>query len=412
MLGWEFPPFFAGGVGIVCYELTRGFSEIGQEVTFIMPKGPKEVKNDHAKVIVADNYNAINIPQLKIKHIDSLLTAYTDISTYDKMYAGYKRFIENKSDNASSEKLYGKNLMEEIFRFALKVRAMNDELDYEVIHAHDWTTFPAAIELKKLTGKPMFVHVHITEFDKSGGAGVNQDIYNVEREGMHMADKVIVVSHMIKNRVITDYGVDPSKIEVVHNGGTFIPCIEGYKKAPIAQNEKIVLFCGRVTLQKGPEYFIEAARRVCQVMNNVKFVVAGTGDMLPQIIDLVAQMGLANKFVFTGFYTRDQAIKLFNMADVFVMPSVSEPFGIVPLEAISAKTPAIISKQSGVAEAISHCLKVDFWDTEKMASHIISILRYKELHHTLSDHGYTEVRSMTWDKPARKCIDIFSKHTR
>lgn len=278
---------------------------------------------------------------------------------------------------------------------------------FDVIHAHDWMTYPAGVALAQLTGKPLVAHIHSTEFDRSG-EHVNQPVYDIERRGMHAAVRVIAVSMLTKGICVQKYGVPSERIEVVYNGVDFAPTTGEYSVG-IKPKEKIVLFLGRITMQKGPEYFVRAARRVLDVMDDVKFVVAGNGDMARRMIELAAEMGIGHKVLFTGFLRGKDVQRVFQMADCYVMPSVSEPFGIAPLEAISHDTPTIISKQSGVSEVLRHVLKVDFWDTDEMANKIVAVLRHPVLSQTLMEHGSLEVRSLTWDGAASRCVDVYRR---
>lgn len=413
MLGWEFPPFFAGGVGMVCYELTKAFSKRDDiQVTYVMPYGPKDLHSDHVRLLAADNL--IPNSKIKIRKITSMLSAYMSPEEYiQNLKQLEKKQLEMKQSDSmigkdNTHTLYGANLLSEVYRFAEKVKLLALEEEFDIIHAHDWTTFPAAIALKELTGKPLVVHVHITEFNKSGGAGVNQQVYKIEKLGMQNADGVIVVSNLIKNMCIEHYGIPNDKITVVHNAN--VEMNENIEHlSDIKKFNKIVLFAGRVTLQKGPEYFVHAAKKVCEYRDDVKFIMAGSGDMLNRMIDLAAQLGIADKFIFHGFYTREDAEKFYSMADVFVMPSVSEPFGVVPLEAMMKRTPTIVSKQSGISEVLNHTLKVDFWDIDEMANKILALLNFSPLHTDLTNNGYREAKLMTWDVPAQKCIDLYHR---
>lgn len=303
--------------------------------------------------------------------------------------------------------MYGDNLLEEMARFAQAVLAIAEHEDFDVIHAHDWTTIPAALALKKATGKPVIMHVHITEFDKTGGDHADPEVYSIEHRGFHEADLVIAVSNFVKQRLINKYYVDPSKIRVVYNSVEFNDKDMGLGRERISEDDKMVLFLGRVTLQKGPDYFIDAAAKVCQLMPNVKFVIAGTGDMLPRMIERAAALGIGHRVIFPGFVSREEGDRLYRMADLFVMPSVSEPFGIVPLEAMKHGTPVIVSRQSGVSEVINHALKVDFWDVEDLASKMVAALSYDPLHQMLSHHGSLEIQSFSWESPAEQCIQIY-----
>jgi glycosyltransferase involved in cell wall biosynthesis len=403
MLGWEFPPYFAGGVGMVCYHLTRALCQQGVDITYVMPFGPNMVRSDYMKILIADNL----FPKLRLqlKEVPTMLGVYSTPSTYDQEF---KQQLMSSSPSGRTKSLYGPNVFQEALLFAEKVKLIAVNEDFDVIHAHDHWTFPAAVAAKKATGKPLVVHVHITEFDKTGNGGINQQIYDMEREGMHAADLVIAVSNFIKNRLIQSYGVPEWKIRVVYNAAE--PSVEiNDCSCKIKETDKVVLFIGRVTLQKGPDYFVEAAKKVLDFDPHVKFVLAGTGDMLPRLIERAAQMGMADKFIFPGFVNREEVMRLNKIADVFVMPSVSEPFGIVPLEAMAQETPTIISRQSGVSEVLNHVLKVDFWDVNDIANKILAVLHYGALNNQLKQHGLVEVRNMTWDKPASSCVNVYGE---
>ncbi|KYK24700.1 hypothetical protein AYK26_06525 [Euryarchaeota archaeon SM23-78] len=404
MLGWELPPFFAGGVGVVCYHLSRALCEQGLDITYVMPFGPTMARSDYMKVMVTDHL----FPKMRfrLKEVDSLLGAYLTPEDYDEEF---RKYLMSLSPKERAKALYGPNVFQEAYLFARKVRLIAMQEDFDIIHAHDHWTFPAAIAAKEATGKPLVVHVHITEFDKTGGASVNQRVYDMEREGMYAADLVIVVSNFIKQRLIDNYGVPEWKIRVVHNAAEPMDKSIFHDASKIKETDKIVLFIGRITLQKGPDYFVEAAKKVLEKDPNVKFIMAGTGDMLPRIIERVAELGIADRFIFPGFVNREEVAKLNKIADVFVMPSVSEPFGIVPLEAMWQETPAIISRQSGVSEVLNHVLKVDFWDISDIASKILALLHYRSLHDQIKHHGSLEVRTLTWEGPAKKCIEVYNE---
>ena len=287
--------------------------------------------------------------------------------------------------------------------------------DFAVIHAHDWMTYPAGLAIAAVTGKPLVVHVHSTEFDRSG-QNVNQQVYDIERRGMHGAIRVICVSHLTQTLVTRRYGVAESKTEVVYNGiddstpgggsvsGSPLPHTP---QAPIKRGDKIVLFLGRITMQKGPEYFVAAAKKVLEKYDRVKFVMAGSGDKIRDVIEMAAHEGIGHKVLFTGFLRGRDVERVFKMADVYVMPSVSEPFGIAPLEAIRHDVPVIVSKTSGVAEVLTHALKVDFWDIEEIANKILAVLRHPPLSSTMRSHADMEVRRLTWDSAASKCVDAY-----
>lgn len=279
--------------------------------------------------------------------------------------------------------------------------------DFDVIHAHDWLTYPAGLAVAAATGKPLVVHVHSTEFDRAG-ENIHKMVYEIERRGMMGAMKVVCVSYLTASIVQHRYGVNPDKIEVVYNGiENNGPASTEQSRAVISKGDKVVLYLGRVTMQKGPEYFVKAAKRVLEKFDKVKFVMAGSGDMIKEVIELAAREGIGHKVLFTGFLRGKDVERVFKMADVYVMPSVSEPFGIAPLEAISHDVPVIISKQSGVSEVLTHALKVDFWDTDEMANKIIAVLRHPPLGATLREHADLEVRQLTWDGAASRCEQVY-----
>ncbi|MFH1916417.1 MAG: glycosyltransferase family 4 protein, partial [Nanoarchaeota archaeon] len=390
MFGWEFPPMNSGGLGTACFGLTKGLSKNNVAVTFVMPKGP-DIHHDHCNVIVANN---ISLENVEFKNIPSLLVPYISSGGYDLRF---KKLLLKGGGNGHSH-LYGHNLLAEVYRFGELAALIAELEEFDVIHAHDWMTYPAGMKAKKATGKPLVIHVHATEFDRTGFNGVNQVVYDIEREGMHTADRIITVSKYTKDIVTRHYGVSPDKIDVVHNAVEFTSFPEMIKKE---QGLKTVLFLGRITLQKGPEYFIEAARKVIDKDPNVRFIIAGSGDMEHRMVELAAGLGIAKNVLFSGFLTGEDIDRAYRMADLYVLPSVSEPFGITPLEAMRNGTPVIISNTSGVSEVISHCLRVDFWDVDEMASKILSVLHYTHLHSELQEQGNCEVKKFSWEIPAR-----------
>ena len=276
-----------------------------------------------------------------------------------------------------------------------------------MIHSHDWLTYPAGIHAKQVTGKPMVIHVHATDFDRSRG-NVNPTVFNIERDGMLHADHIITVSNLTRNTVIDKYGIDPAKVTTVHNAVT--PLSEELLNVdPPRCKEKVVTFLGRITMQKGPEYFVEAAAKVLRNNPHVRFVMAGSGDMMDKMIDLAAARGIADRFHFPGFQKGKQVYEMLKASDVYVMPSVSEPFGISPLEAMQMGVPSIISKQSGCAEILTNVIKTDYWDIDAMADAINAIVSYPAMHDQLKEDGLAEVNQITWDKAGRKVIDIYNQ---
>jgi glycosyltransferase involved in cell wall biosynthesis len=391
MFGWEFPPFYSGGLGPACAGLTKGLTRKGVHVTFVIPRKPSDIKT-HVNLVSAEEVLG---EKLIIKEIPSLLTPYVNSESYKDMLKNHK----------GSGELYGANLFEEVKRYALAARKIAEQESFDVIHAHDWLTFLAGIEAKKVSKKPLVTHVHATEFDRTGMQGVNQHVYDIEKQGMEAADAVTPVSHFTKELIVKHYGINPDKIHVVHNAVEF----ENADIEPHKLPQKTVLFLGRVTIQKGPDYFIDAAKKVLEVYPDVRFVVAGSGDMETDMIEKASHYGIGDKVLFTGFLRGPDIDRAYRMADVYVMPSVSEPFGLTPLEAIKNGTPAIISKQSGVSEVLKNALKVDFWDVNELANKICGVLKHKALKEELLAHEQHELGQISWDKSADTCHDVYRR---
>jgi glycosyltransferase involved in cell wall biosynthesis len=304
---------------------------------------------------------------------------------------------------------YDGDLSGKIRAFADRCVGLTRRELFDVVHAHEWMTFPAAVRIAEFSGRPLVAHVHATEFDRSGER-LNGPIFEIERYGMHAAARVVAVSHRTRQTIIERYGVPPDKVFVVHNGIDFDRAEECPRRVPA--REKVVLFLGRITMQKGPEFFVRAAARVAERMDNVRFVMAGAGDLVPDMAKLVGKLGLEGKVEFTGFLRGDEVRRAYEGSDVYVMPSVSEPFGLTALEAVRHGVPVILSKSSGAAEVLERgSLKVDFWDTEMMARQIVSVLRYPRLRETLMRAAADEIQGLTWDKAALKCTRFYNELT-
>lgn len=400
MFGWEFPPDNKGGLGTACFGLTKSLSKKGIDITLVLPK--KNSSHDHLEIISADTLYIGN-QSIKLKYVDSLLQGYMTSSEYNDTIKEYEDSFKRLVTGDTSSDLYGRDLYSEVHRYAQKARIIALFEDFDVIHCHDWMTFKAGIEAKKATGKPLVVHVHATDFDRTGG-NPNQYVYDIEKQGMEQADKVITVSNFTKDLVMKHYGISPDKIEVVHNG---IDYEKPKQSETFGSDEKIVLFLGRLTLQKGPEYFIEAAKKALDIRPDIKFVVAGTGDMYGRMINKAAELGIAKNVLFTGHLQGKDVDKAYQMADLYVMPSVSEPFGITPLEALKNNTPVLISKTSGVSEVLTNALKVDFWDIDEMTNKIVSAVSYGSLNSSLVENGNRDIKALSWDNAADKCINVY-----
>jgi glycosyltransferase involved in cell wall biosynthesis len=439
MLGWEFPPFISGGLGTACYGLSRAMSELGHHIIFVLPRPVASSDGTHVQLktpaslsgrAAADgsdpweSYSQEELSNVQFRAIPSTLRAYaspevrarhasegpgpgeTALESFGwPAAAGERSILADAGSPVGSHAHYGGDMFAEVHRYARMALQVARGEDFDVIHAHDWMTYPAGIAVAAASGKPLVIHVHSTEFDRSG-EHVNQRIYDIERHGMHAARKVICVSHLTRNIVLGRYAAPPDKVEVVYNA-IDTNGHHGELPPPIRKDEKIVLFLGRITMQKGPDYFLGAARKVLEYEKNVRFVMAGSGDMIRRTIEMAAEMGIGHKVVFTGFLRGDDVARVFKMADLYVMPSVSEPFGIAPLEALSHDVPVLISKQSGVSEVLTHVLKVDFWDIDEMANKIIAVLRHPPLQATLREHGSFEIRKLTWKDSAQGCLSLY-----
>lgn len=419
MFGWEFPPHISGGLGTACYGMTKGLAENGVEVTFVVPKAWGDEDQSSIRIINAEDVT-VNVTMNFIDEIWNKIQ-YMEVNSSLIPYMLPEEFETLKSQNEVDRRehlvnilskqfkfsgTYGSSLFEEVNRYGLLGGEIAKHQEFDIIHAHDWLTYSAGIEAKKATGKPLVCHIHATEYDRTG-ENVNNIIYEYERNGMMAADLVMAVSDLTRNTVINKYGIPAEKVVTVYNAVE--KSTSKFLNSPSNFPEKIVTFLGRITFQKGPEYFVEAAAKVLKHNNNVHFVMAGSGDLLPKIIRRVAQLGIADKFHFTGFLRGDDVTKMLSMSDAFVMPSVSEPFGIVPLEAMQSNVPVVISKQSGVAEILKHALKVDFWDVEAMADAINGLLNYKSLSVSFKTFGKIEVDSLKWENTAKEMIQHY-KH--
>lgn len=417
MFGWEFPPHIAGGLGTACYGLVRGLAANGVEVLFVMPSATGDEDGSVAHIINASDVEAADmscdpvefLEKINFLRIGTNMVPYVDPRDFaemvekDRVSQGREFKINFRQKYRFSGK-YGTNLMEEVARYALVAGTIAVRNRFDVIHAHDWLTYPAGVAAKRLTGKPLVIHVHATEFDRSG-ENINTQVYALEKMGMEEADRVITVSNLTRNIVINRYGISPDKVFTVHNAVDFSGrgTVDVHRGVP----EKVVTFLGRITFQKGPEYFIEAADKVLKYYRNVRFVMAGSGDLLNRSIRRVAKLGIADRFHFTGFLKGADVQRMFALSDVYVMPSVSEPFGISPLEAMKTGVPTIISKQSGVAEVLKHSIKVDFWDIDAMADAIYGLLRYPALGDMASRCGLDEVNALKWNNAASEVKRIY-----
>jgi glycogen synthase len=460
MFGWEFPPHISGGLGTACFGLSQSLVRENIDLMFVVPKLHG---NESAEQMTLINASNVFVPLSDQKRriiskkiirntnvgesVTRMLTSQAEETTANISYIEVQSSLDPyslsspRTKSYSVEKwnyvfddpthpalapakkdaigegerspgyryafsgTYGGSLIEEVEEYSLVAAELAKQYPHDLIHAHDWMTFAAGIEASKVSGKPLVVHVHATEYDRSGI--LSGDVYEWEKKGMDAADRIIAVSHWTKDILVKHYGIDPKKIEVVHNG--IISSQEEVALAAPLVGSHVVTFLGRVTHQKGPAYFVEAARRVNEQFPDAHFIVAGSGDLLPQTIERVAQLRMSDRFHFTGFVEKKWMNKIWSMSNVYVMPSVSEPFGITPLEAIQAGVPVIVSNQSGVAEVMPHALKVDFWDIDALAGSICSVLKYKSLSTMLKKRGENEIKHLSWKKSAVKLKSLYEE---
>ena len=421
MFGWEFPPHIAGGLGTACYGIVKGLAYNGVETMFVMPSASGDEDKSAADIInasdvpveITDTMNVDDfLDKVQFVHIGTNMVPYLDPEEFHTLVEEDRKrqvrdFTVNYGHTYKFSGKYGSNLMEEVARYAMVggTIAMTHKDEFDVIHAHDWLTYNAGIAAKRLSGKPLVVHVHATSFDRSSDNNIDTRVYEIEKRGMEAADKVITVSDLTRNIVITKYGIDPAKVVTVHNAVDFSGRSE--VKVDKGVKDKVVTFLGRITFQKGPEYFIEAAAKVLKRCDNVRFVMAGSGDMMNRSIRQVARLGISDRFHFTGFLRGNEVQKMFALSDVYVMPSVSEPFGISPLEAMRSGVPSVISRQSGAAEVLKYAFKVDFWDVDAMADEIYALLQYPALSQFASKFGYDEVNTLKWNNAAAKIKSVY-----
>ncbi|MBQ2599560.1 MAG: glycosyltransferase family 4 protein [Bacteroidales bacterium] len=418
MFGWEFPPHIAGGLGTACYGMTKGLAHAGVDVLFVMPSASGDEDQSAVRIInasdvaVYDSCHNIDefLSKVQFLRVGSNLHPYIDPTDFTELVEEERRNQTEEFKFWFRQKYkfsgkYGKNLMEEVSRYAMVAGAIAAEQQFDVIHAHDWLTYLAGIAAKRVSGKPLVIHVHATSFDRGSADNIDTRVFAIEKQGMEEADKVITVSDLTRNIVINKYGIDPAKVVTVHNAVDF----SGREKLEVTRGvkDKVITFLGRITFQKGPEYFIEAAAKVLKVCPDTRFVMAGSGDMMNRCIRYVAKLGIADRFYFTGFLRGDDVQKMFALSDVYVMPSVSEPFGISPLEAMKTDVPTIISKQSGVAEVLKYAIKVDFWDVNALADAMYGLLKYPALSRLAAEKGREEVDNLKWDSAAVKVKRVY-----
>ena len=412
MFGWEFPPHILGGLGTASYGLTQGMWQCGNmDITFVIPKPWGDEDRSFAHIVGASQvpvaWRDVSREYVE-QRIGKVMSPDLYFALRDYIYADFNYMRTNDLGCIEFSGRYPDNLLEEINNYSIMAGVVARTIECDIIHAHDWLCYPAGIHAKQVSGKPLVIHVHATDYDRSRG-NVNPTVFGIENDGMTHADHIITVSNLTRQTVIDHYGIDPSKVTTVHNAVVPLDAELLAIPNPRQTKEKVVTFLGRITMQKGPEYFVEAAAKVLRNCSKVRFVMAGSGDMMDKMIMLAAERGIADRFHFPGFQKGKQVYEMLKASDVYIMPSVSEPFGISPLEAMQMGVPSIISKQSGCAEILTNVIKTDYWDIDAMADAIHSIISYPAMYKQLREDGLAEVARITWDKAGQKVIDIYNK---
>ena len=417
MFGWEFPPHILGGLGTASYGITKGLAaQPDMHITFCLPK-PWGDEDKSFMNIIGLSETPIVWRDVNYDYVKERLGSKMDPQLYfdlrDHIYADFNYRLTDDLGCIEFSGRYPENLQDEINNYSIVAGVIARQQQFDIIHAHDWLTYPAGIHAKNVSGKPLVIHVHATDFDRSRGH-VNPTVYGIEKDGMDHADCIMCVSELTRQTVINHYHQDPAKCITMHNAvyplsQDILDMVAERRKARTNRKEKVVTFLGRITMQKGPEYFVEAAALVLQRTRNIRFCMAGSGDMMNDMINMAAARGIADRFHFPGFMRGKQVYEAFADSDVYVMPSVSEPFGISPLEAMQCGVPSIISKQSGCAEILDKCIKTDYWDIYAMADAMYSLCTNESLHEYLKVEGKNEVDQITWEKVGKRIYDVYSQ---
>jgi glycogen(starch) synthase len=391
MLGWELPPHNSGGLGVACLQLSKALASSGADIDFVLPYSSDE------------KYDFMKITSVQPKNVKSISRLHA--------YDSYKYILSDGSEVSV-------NVADQQHAYEIAVGQIIAEKEFDVIHAHDWLTFRAALRAKQLTGKPLIAHVHSIERDRAGGKYGNPLVREIENTAFLLADRVVAVSGRVKNMIMEEYSIPEDKIDVVHNSiePSLLETLDSDNAYPYLEHMKhrgwkVVVNVGRLTIQKGLPHFLRAAGLVAQFEPKTFFLLVGDGEQRDELIELAAEQGIADRVIFAGFQRGKNWRDAYSVADLFVMPSISEPFGLTPLEAVAYGTPALISKQSGIAEVLQNCLKVDFWDEREMANQIVGLLKNKSLRDELHQNAYNEYERMSWSKAADQLMDIYKVHT-
>lgn len=431
MLGWEYPPNISGGLGVACQGLAEGLDSVGVKVIFVTPTSAG-VHNEHESNIRFIAISDLEIGELETsvsstvnrheREVSEVIPELEHLSPYEVNHISLNSdrieywneplFVEESSVKRKRSRTlkggYGPNLFTEVQYYTNVITQLVNQLEFDIIHAHDWITFQAGIAIKEITGKPLVVHFHATEFDRAGESG-SADVYNIEREAVAKADITVAVSNWTARILIQRYSAHANNLRVVHNGVKLLD--ESIARTVSPFGNKLITFLGRITFQKGPEYFVRAAKKVAEQFPDCHFVMAGSGDALPRMIRMVADNRMSSKFHFTGFLNSEEMRELLSMSTAYVMPSVSEPFGITPLEAVQAGVPVVISRQSGVSEVIGDVLKIDFWNVDELSEAICNIINHQSLSRSLSSNAKERIKEISWQTAANKIKQIYYENS-
>lgn len=432
MFTWEFPPLISGGLGMACYGMVKALLALGIKIDLVLPTKEmvyfplrEESDVDTLPAVFMDRSLHKEFLERHFQSLGERLSylgiagrpeSYIQLSDMQKLMTEVNREYWTDTstlreehelwDDMTANLIGDEDLMKKVQEFTLRAERFARELDYNMIHAHDWLTYPAGMLAKKISGKPLLVHIHATEFDRAGGPG-DERVHKIEHSGMMFADKVIAVSQYTAQMIMSRYRIDTNKIRIVHNAFSL-------SDDTVLSKQRVfrgptVLFLGRITLQKGPDYYLDVADRVLKVHPEARFIMAGTGDMARKLLRRSAAMRLGNKFLFTGFLNRNQVELILRASDIYVLPSVSEPFGISPLEAMAFGITSLISKQSGVAEVVNHAFKIDFWDVDLMADTVNYLIEHPDKCQKMGLDGMHEVNKIHWNEAAEKIRVVYSE---
>lgn len=410
MLGWEFPPIINGGLGVACHDLSAAMSDLAN-ITMVIPKSSPGFKMKNMNLIglnsldinSVENYFNSNEPlPFKLHEVPANLNPYY----MEQPGSSNGRLISGNSDKPdvfSIDQLYGNDIIAKVEQYAAITAGMARDMDFDVIHAHDWMTMLAGIKIKQQTGKPLVMHIHSLEVDR-GGEESKGWVYQLEKKGMEYADLLMPVSYFTAENIGQHYGIDKNKMAVIHNGSKTVDAFRSKRRF----KEKTVLFVGRLTRQKGPEKFLDIASKVLEKDRNVRFIMAGSGDYFKTLLEDSSYKNIGNRFHLAGFLNQQKLNYLFSISDVYCMPSVSEPFGLSAVEAAQFKIPCVISKQSGVSEVLNGSLKFDFWDINKAAGCILNLLKDNVLRKKVVEDASKNLNTISWEIAAQKIVDAYS----